>query len=225
MKNFYKELKLKDGIKKDKNFNKHFILPNSMILAIGGTGTGKTNSLLNMLQLMGPKFYDIIIFTTVDDEPLLNYLKKKIPEIEIYTDINEFPSLDQFENDGCEKLAVFDDFINLKKKDFTKINEFLTAGRKKQFTCFCMAQNYVQVPKTITRNCNYFIVFKLNDNSTIHNIIRNHNIENISKDEFKNMYIDATKEPLNFFMVDLKGLPESRFRKNFSQFYKYGKES
>jgi type II secretory ATPase GspE/PulE/Tfp pilus assembly ATPase PilB-like protein len=78
MKNFYKELKLKDGIKKDKNFNKHFILPNSMILAIGGTGTGKTNSLLNMLQLMGPKFYDIIIFTTVDDEPLLNYLKKKI---------------------------------------------------------------------------------------------------------------------------------------------------
>jgi hypothetical protein len=109
----------------------------------------------------------------------------------------------------------------LKTPDLIKINEFLTAGRKKQFTCFCMAQNYVSVPKTITRNCNYFILFKLNDNNTINNIIRNHNIENIDKEKFKNMYVEATKEPLNFFMVDLKGDGLSRFRRNFSDFIKY----
>jgi len=45
--------KLKDDIpqtKLDKNFNKHYILPNSMILAIGGTGSGKTNSLMSFIS-------------------------------------------------------------------------------------------------------------------------------------------------------------------------------
>ena len=45
--------KLKDDIpqtKLDKNFNKHYILPNSMILAIGGTGSGNTNSLMSFIS-------------------------------------------------------------------------------------------------------------------------------------------------------------------------------
>ena len=44
--NLYEKLKdeLTPQTKLDKNFNKHHILPNSMVLAIGGTGTGKTNS-------------------------------------------------------------------------------------------------------------------------------------------------------------------------------------
>ena len=36
-----KELKRESKI--DKNFNKHHILPNSMICSIGGTGSGKLN--------------------------------------------------------------------------------------------------------------------------------------------------------------------------------------
>jgi hypothetical protein len=34
------------------------------------------------------------------------------------------------------------------------------------------------------------------------NIVRNHNIDGIDKDDFKKMYIDATSEPRNFFMLD-----------------------
>ena len=67
-----------------------------------------------------------------------------------------------------------------------------------------MAQNYTSLPKIVTRNCQYFIVFKLNDNTTISNIIRNHNINNIDKEKFRNLYDDATSEPLSFFMIDLK---------------------
>ena len=47
-----------------------------------------------------------------------------------------------------------------------KIKEYFTAGRKFGFTCWAMAQNYREVPKTIARNINYFILFKLNDNTT-----------------------------------------------------------
>jgi hypothetical protein len=83
-----------------------------------------------------------------------------------------------------------------------------------------MAQNYVSIPKTIVRNCQYFIIFKLNDNVTINNIIKNHNIYNVEKEQFKKLYCDATNEPLNFFLIDLKTKDKTKhLRKNFIDFY------
>ena len=72
----------------------------------------------------------------------------------------------------------------------------------------------------IVRNIHYFLLFRLNDNVSINNIIRNHNTDNVDKDTFKKLYLDATSEPLNFFMLDLRGKPETRLRKNFLTFYK-----
>ena len=44
-----------------------------MILCIGGTGSGKTNALLNFLSRKNNAFYDIIIFSgSSTDEPLYN---------------------------------------------------------------------------------------------------------------------------------------------------------
>ena len=100
-----------------------------------------------------------------------------------------------------------------------KINEYFTGGRKAGFTVWAMAQNYTSIPKIVTRNANYFIIFKLNDTVTINNILKNHNINNIDKEEFKTMYLDATSEPRNFFLVDLKGDKKHHLRKNFLNFY------
>jgi hypothetical protein len=216
--------KLKDDLPKqtklDKNFKSHHILPNSMILSIGGTGSGKTNSLMTFLSLKNDSFYTIILYTgSTGEEPLYEYLKMQIPDMEIYTDINDVPSLTEFEDSkNKEKLIIFDDFINLQKKDMTKISEYLTAGRKFGFTVWLQAQNYVSVPKSITRNINYFIIFKLNDNVSINNIIKNHNVDDIDKDKFKDAYKYATKEKFNFFMIDLKGDKNKRLRHNFLEF-------
>ena len=66
-----------------------------------------------------------------------------------------------------------------------------------------------------------FLIFKLNDNVTINNLIRNHNIYNVEKDTFRKLYDDATSEPLIFFLVDLKTKDKSKhLRKNFIDFYK-----
>lgn len=219
--NWYDKLPthLKRDSKLDKNFKKHFILPNSMICCVGGTGAGKTNALMEFLSRKNDAFYELIIFTgSTSDEPLYNMIQEKMPDTQLYNDIDELPELNTFDNENKdqEKLIVFDDFINLKAPQMKKINEYLTGGRKFGFTVWVMAQNYVQIPKTIIRNVNYFILFRLNDNTTIDNIIRNHNIGNVSKERFKAMYIKATAEPRNFFLIDLKTTdPKLRYRHNF----------
>jgi hypothetical protein len=222
--NFYDKLSkdIKNETKLDKNFKSHYILPNSMIAIIGGTGSGKSNALCNLISKQSCKYYDIIIFNPVStDEPLLKLLKQKMPELKLISEIEELPSLSEFVGDSeHEKLIVFDDVINMSTKDFKKVKEYFTGGRKLGFTVVIMAQNYVSIPKTIVRNCQYFILFKLNDNTTVNNIIRNHNIYNVGKDTFRKYYDDATSESLNFFLVDLKTKDKSKhLRKNFIEFY------
>ena len=82
-----------------------------------------------------------------------------------------------------------------------------------------MAQNYSSVPKVIVRNIGYIILFKLNDNISLNNIIRNHNISDVAPSIIKSVYNLCTQEPPNFFMIDLKTInKKERFRKNFLQF-------
>ena len=84
-----------------------------------------------------------------------------------------------------------------------------------------MAQEYTSIPKIITRNINYFILNRINDNVSIDRIIKNHNMYNVDKDIFKKAYQLATKEPLNFFLLDLKSRDIiDRFRHCFLNFLK-----
>ena len=71
-----------------------------MIWAIGGTRTGKSNFVMKMVHRMPDKVYKIIVFNPVSiDEPLMNLLQEKIPETDLISDINELPSLSEFEED------------------------------------------------------------------------------------------------------------------------------
>jgi hypothetical protein len=219
MKNWYTEVKTEKQ-KLDKNFKKHHILPRSMIMCIGGTGTGKTNALMDLLDKKNDVWHKIIIFNPNNtDEPLYNHLSKNI-DLDMINDIKELPDLNQWDekDNGKEKLIVFDDFINVDNKGKKKIQDYLISGRKKGFTCYLMSQSYKDVPKMITRNIHYFIIFKLNDNISIDNIIRNHNVDNLDKADIKNFYHECVSEPMNFMMIDLKGDGVKRFRKNWLGF-------
>ena len=215
--NWYSKLKTK-GIETtvDKTFKNHLILPCSMITCIGATGSGKSNSLIDFLhRKIG--FYRIIIYTgSSSDEPLYNYLLEAIPEIEIYTCINELPELNSFPDaeNKQEKLIVFDDWITLKRNDMKKIEQYFIAGRKKGFTCWCNVQSYVSLPKIISRQIHYYIVFKINDRRSIGTIVANHNIDDVGKQVIFKAYSDATATRGDFFMFDLK-TEKTRFRHNF----------
>ena len=93
--NWYKHIK-GSGIKKDKNYSKHMIDAGSMILCIGGTGSGKSTALLEFLSRCPEKYYEIILFSgsgNSSTEPLYRLLKEKIPEVQCYDDINEAQNL------------------------------------------------------------------------------------------------------------------------------------
>jgi hypothetical protein len=82
-----------------------------------------------------------------------------------------------------------------------------------------MAQDYVSVPKILVRNINYFVIFKINDNISLNNIIRNHNIADVDSSIIKSTCNECTQTSPNFFMIDMKtGNLKERFRKNFLNF-------
>jgi len=207
---------------RDKTFLSHLIEPTSMILCIGGTGSGKSTALLEFLSRKKEAFWKIVIFSgSTTDEPIYQYIKEVEPSTELYTDIKELPTLQEETDTKHEKILVVDDFINLKTGDMSKINEYLTAGRKYGYTVFLMAQNYISVPKTITRNINYFIIFKLNDNVSLSTILKNHNISNIGINKVMEYYRIATRKKGDFLLIDLKtDDPKKIFRHNFKNFFK-----
>ena len=153
--NFYDKL----GINKNANlpvtWENHHIYNNSMIICLGGTGTGKSNALLNYIARSSGEFQKIIIcsFSTTD-EPLYNLLKEKDKAVELINNIEDVPDLRSFDNKHKDnpKLIVFDDFLNVEKKKMKPIDDYLVAGRKFGFTVWLMSQNYASVPKIIIRN-------------------------------------------------------------------------
>jgi hypothetical protein len=211
-------------IEPDKNFNLHYILPCSMVLMMGGTGGGKSTVLCDFLMDRKNKsFCEVLIFNpTTTDEPIYNYFKKINNDVQLIDDIDDLPDLKEYEdNKKTEKLLIIDDFINLNKKDMRKIESYLKSSRKFGFTVILMAQNYTAVPKNITRNISYFIMFKLNDNVSINCIIRNHNIYNVDKNFILECYRDATNKPKDFLLIDcnINSTKDKFLRHNFMEFY------
>jgi hypothetical protein len=142
-------------------------------------------------------------------------------KIELISDIDEVPDLEEFDdkNKDKPKLIVFDDILNVEKKKMKKLYKYLIAGRKFGFSVWVMSQDYTSVPKVIVRNINYFIIFKINDNISLNNIIRNHNIADVDSSIIKSVCNLCTLTPPNFFMIDLKtGNLKERFRKIFLNF-------
>ena len=220
--NFY-QLLPKDKQKQPLGYKNHMIDKNSRILMIGSSGTGKSNSLLNFIEKSSGEFSEIIIcsFSTTD-EPLYNFLQQKIPEVQLINNIEEVPEVQSYDNNDkkTSKLIVFDDFVNLSKKEMKKLFDYAIASRKFGFTCVFISQSYTSVPKIISRNCNYLFIFRLNDKVSIKRIISNHSLSGlVSAQEIEQYYYYATSKPLGFLLIDLKTNDENcRFRSGYNEF-------
>jgi len=211
---------MNNKIKEDKNFKNHLIKPCQMISIIGPTGSGKSTALLEfILNRKTNSFYRIIIFSgSTTDEPLYNLLKKISEDIELIQDADKLPELSEMngQDKNEEKLIIFDDIINLSKKELLKIQKWFNSARKYGFTCISMAQNYQQLPIQIRRNTMIYFLFRMNDNNTINNILKTHNCTEYPKEVIKKMYLESTKNKKDFFIIDFNSDDKYMFRHNFT---------
>ena len=193
------------------------------IFIIGGSGSGKTNTLLNLINEQ--KDIDKIYLYAKDlNEPKYEYLIKNRENagIKHVNDGNAFieyfntmdgvyKNIDEYKNPNRRrKIIVFDDMIAdimISKKFHAIIKELLIRCRKINISLVFITQSYFSVSKDVKlSSANYFIM-KINNKREIQNIAIDHSGD-IDYKDFMKIYREWTKEPYNFLTIDIT-LPSS----------------
>jgi len=221
--NYYEKIKNVNKIY-NPNYNKHKIKIPFRMLIIGSSGSGKTNTILNLLKEMNGTFSSIDIYTRQPDEPLYKHLLEVYKKnhtigeeesLNIHEGIMDLKPLNEYD-ETKNHLVIFDDMIL--EKNLKQVAEYYIRCRKKGVSVIFLSQSYYlndQNWKIIRRQANYIIIKKINSVKELMAIIKDYSLD-VSKEEFLKMYEDITKEnKFNFLMVDLDEEPEKRFRKNY----------
>ena len=201
------------------------------ILIIGGSGSGKTNALLNLINNQ-PDIDKIYLYAKDPYETKYQYLINKCEKvgvdhfdgpkafIEHSNDMADvYKNIDDYNPRKKRKvLIVFDDMIadmiNNKKLD-SIVTELFIRGRKLNFSIVFITQSYFKVPKDVRLNSTHFFIMKIPNKRELQQIALNHSSDIDFKDSMK-IYKKYTKEP-NSFLVNDTTLPSDdplRFRKN-----------
>ena len=206
------------------------------ILIIGGSGSGKTNTLLNLINEQSD-IDKIYLYARCLDEPKYKILIKKREDagIKHLNDPNAFiecsntmddiyKNIDDYNPSRKRKiLIIFDDMIVSimdNKKFQAIIKELFIRCRKLNISLVFITQSYFSVPKDVRLNSTHYLIMKTNNRRELQNIAINHSAD-IDYQDFMKIYRECTKEPYNFLTIDTT-LPASdplRFRKNLFDSY------
>ena len=156
--------------KKEHNFNWSYIPDHPYrILIIGGSGTGKTNPLSNLInnQQDIDKIY-LYVKDPYDDKYQYLINKRKSVGLKHFTDPKAFieysndvyKNIDNYNlNKENKVLIVFADMIadmiNNKKLN-SVVTELFIRGRKLNISLIFITQSYFKVPKDVTNNSTHF---------------------------------------------------------------------
>ena len=207
------------------------------ILIIGGSGSGKTNTLLNLINEQND-IDKIYLYARDLHEPKYNIVIKKREDagIKHLNDPNAFIECSNTMDDVYENihdynssrkrkiLIVFDDMIAdimTNKKFQSTIKELFIRYRKLNISLVFITQSYFSVPKDVRLNSTHYLIMKINNKRELQNITINHSAD-IDYQDYITIYREYTKKPYNFLAIDIT-LPASdplRFRKNLFDSYK-----
>ena len=201
------------------------------MLIIGGSGSGKTNTLLNLINEQ--KDIDKIYLHAKDlSESKYEYLIKNgenagikhLNDSKAFTECSNtmddiYENINNYNLNKKRKiLIVFDDMIAdimANKKFKSLIKELFIRCRKLNISLVFITQSYFSVPKDVTLNSTHYLIMKINNRKELQNIAINHSAD-IYYQDFIKIYRECRKEPYNFLTIDTT-LPSSnplRFRKN-----------
>ncbi len=146
MVDFYKSMPKKYLLKShNPNYKDHKLNLPFRMLIIGGSGAGKTQTLMNMIRVMNGTFNNIHIITKNKDEPLYNYLESKVDNgLTITEGIDSAPNLDEFDKKE-QSLIVMDDLVL--EKNQKKLEQYFIRARKLNCSLVYLSQSCFAVPK------------------------------------------------------------------------------
>ena len=173
------------------------------ILIIGGSGSGKTNVLLNLIENQ-PDIDKIYLYAKDPYEAKYQYLINISEKVGLkrFSDPKAFI---EYSNDMCDLYKNIDEYnINKERKiliafdnmiaDIIKnkklnsiVTELIIRGRKLNISLVFTTQSYFKVPKDVRLNTNHFFIAKIPNKRELHEIAINHSSD-ISIKDFNNIY-------------------------------------
>jgi ABC-type dipeptide/oligopeptide/nickel transport system ATPase component len=201
------------------NYNIHGIKVPFRMLIIGSSGSGKTQTLLNLIHNMGNTFNDIYIITKNKNEPLYEYLEDKLGKqgLSVVEGIDNGPDLDKDIDKKDQTLIIMDDLVL--ERNQKQLEEYFLRGRKLSCSFVYISQSYFAVPQMIRKNLTYLVIKQLANLPDLFRILREYSL-GVDKKQLMKIYEDSTKDnKQDFLLVDLDAEPKDRFRKNFNDVY------
>ena len=206
------------------------------ILIIGGSGSGKTNLLLNLIESQ-PDIDKIHLYAKGPYETKYQYLinirekvgLKRFSDPKVFFEYSNdmcdvYKNTDEYNIDKERKiLTVFDNMIAdiLKNKKLNPIiTELFIRGRKINISLVFITQSYFKVRKDVRLNTIHFLISKIPNKRELQQIAIN-NSSDINTKGFANIYRKCTAEPYSFLVNDttLASNNPLRFRKNLFNIY------
>ena len=206
------------------------------ILIIGGSGSGKTDTLLNLLEnqpdidkiyLYVKDLYELKYQLLINKRESvgINHFKDSKAFIEYSNDTHDvYKKIDDYNPDKENKILIlFDDMIadmiHVKKLN-SIVTELFVRGRKLNISLVFITLSYFKVPTDVRLNTTHFLIAKNPNNRELQQITINHSSDINTKD-FTNIYRKYTAEPYSFLVNDttLASNNPLRFRKNLFNIY------
>jgi ABC-type dipeptide/oligopeptide/nickel transport system ATPase component len=200
------------------HYDKHKIKIPFRLLITGSSGSGKTNTLLSLINIMPNTWEKIVIITKNKNEPLYEWLEDKLGKEDFKIqeiDKEGMPDLDKFDKTK-NNLVVMDDLVG--EKNQKPMEQFFLRSRKVGCSLVYITQSYYQVPKMIRNNLNYIIIKQIASMKNLIMISREYDL-GLDKKDLIQIYEDATNEKMGFLLIDLEANPKEKFRKNFDEIY------
>lgn len=203
-------------------FQKHgnlFCGTSKRSLVVGGSGCGKTNVLISLLEHPnGLRFENVYVYSKSLYQPKYEYLRvlfEPLKEIGYY----EYESGDEIippKEIKPNSVVIFDDIVCCNQ---SIMRDYFCFGRHKNTDCFYLCQTYSSIPKQLIRdNGNLLIIFKQDDTNLRH-IFHDHVNTDMTFQEFQEMCSICWKDKYGFLVIDKDcNIKSGRYRKGFDSF-------
>ena len=216
---------------KKKSYSENDDWPFRMLI-IGPSDSGKTNTLLHLIDKFHP-IDKIYLYTEDTDEEKYQYLINKREQagiknlndphafIEYSSDMNDV--LEDINNYNINRnkkvLIIFDELIaDIKRSEKFKaiVKELFIRCRKLNISIVFISQSYFRTPKDARLNSTHYILMKINNKKELKSIAEE-NSGHLDFKDFLKIYNHCTDKPYSFMMVDTRTTARVIFKKNFDE--------